>query len=87
MRRLLAAILLAGALAAGAVGPALAAASDQASCLGQGASGAQPGTKDDVAQYITAAARASGTTHGAIVSGFAQQHSGCPAIPPVPPHP
>ena len=86
MRRAFVAILVSGALALGAVSPALA-ANDRSSCLGQGASGAQPGTKDDVAQYINKVAQATGTTHGAIVSGFAQQHGGCPVIPPVPPHP
>ena len=78
MRRVLVAILLSGALALAAVGSALADASDQASCLGQGASGVPPGTKDEVAHQITALAQATGTTHGQIVSGFAQQHSGCP---------
>ena len=44
-------------------------------------------TEDDVAQYINEVAQATGTTHGAIVSGFAREHGGCPVIPPVPPHP
>ena len=78
MRRFLAAVALGTALALAAVGPALADASPQASCLGQGASGVPPGTKDEVAHTITALAQATGTTHGQIVSGFAQQHSGCP---------
>jgi hypothetical protein len=91
-RRRLQGILIGGLLLAGVVGGAMpgaaaAANESQASCLGVSASGAVPGTKDDIALFITAAARASGTTHGAIVRGFAQQTGACITVPPVPPHP
>jgi hypothetical protein len=88
MRRIVVALLLIIGLTLTLVAPAAAAANDtQASCLGVGASGVAPGTKDDVALFITQAAEAAGTNHGQVVSSFAQQKGACIALPPVPPHP
>lgn len=58
-----------------------------ASCLGVGASGAVPGTKDDISQFINSLAQATGTTHGAVIQPFVHQKGACIVVPPVPPHP
>jgi hypothetical protein len=59
-----------------------------ASCLGATASSVAPGTKDDVALFITYVATLEGTNHGGLVSGYATEHTGvCVTIPPLPPHP
>jgi hypothetical protein len=87
MRRSIGALLLASALLLGIVVPASAAHPEHASCLGVGASGVEPGTKDDVAIFINDLADATESTHGQLVKPFAQQKGNCVVLPPVPPHP
>lgn len=87
MRRIGMVLLLAGSLLMGLVASASAANAENASCIGVGASGVEPGTKDDIAQFINVLADQLDTTHGALVKGFAQQKGECVNLPPVPPHP
>jgi ABC-type glycerol-3-phosphate transport system substrate-binding protein len=81
--------LLSGTLGGLLPGSAQAAGNvEHASCLGATASSVAPGTKDDVALFITELANLEGTNHGDLVSAFAQEHTGvCVTIPPIPPHP
>jgi hypothetical protein len=86
--RLAVMLLLSGTLGSLAPHAAFAAGNpDHASCLGATASSVPPGTKDDVALLITELATQEGTTHGALVSSFAQQTGLCVSLPPIPPHP
>lgn len=87
MRRAFLVSLLAGSLLAAAPHAVLAANQNHASCIGVGASGVAPGTKDDIAEFINVLAVSTGTTHGALVEEFAQQKGACVVLPPVPPHP
>ena len=79
--------LLGGSLLTASPQSALATNGEHGSCLGVTASSVPPGTKDDIAQFITLVARASGTTHGALVSSFAHEKGACVEIQSVPPHP
>lgn len=88
MRRLLLIPVLALALFVGSPHATLAAGNpDHASCLGATASSVPPGTKDDVALFITELAGLLGTNHGGLVSTFAHETGLCISLPPVPPHP
>jgi hypothetical protein len=88
MRRLLVIPALAVIVAVGTPRAGFAAGNpDHASCLGATASSVQPGTKDDVALYITVLAQALGTNHGGLVSTFAHETGLCTTLPSIPPHP
>jgi hypothetical protein len=78
-------VILLGGLGTG--GAQAAGNPDHASCLGATASSVPPGTKDDVALFITALADSLGTNHGGLVSTFAHEQGLCTILPPIPPHP